>query len=117
MVIVAMSGGVDSSVAAALLKREGWEVIGVGMRLPAPDGVQARPGACCGMVGMADARSVAERLDIPFYVLDYRQVFERRVVAPFCQAYARGETPNPCIDCNASVKFGTLLEVDRKSVV
>jgi tRNA-uridine 2-sulfurtransferase len=104
-----MSGGVDSSVAVALLRERGDDVIGVGLRFPdVPDG--ERSGACCGMAGMTDARRVATALDIPFYVLDYRELFEREVIEPFCQAYGRGETPSPCIVCNIRLKFGRLLE-------
>jgi tRNA-specific 2-thiouridylase len=105
-VIVAMSGGVDSSVAAALLAEQGDEVIGVGLRFPDATG----SGTCCGMAGMEDARRVAGVLDIPFYVLDYRDVFEREVIEPFCRSYLRGETPNPCILCNVRLKFGGLLQ-------
>ncbi|MFH1086810.1 MAG: tRNA 2-thiouridine(34) synthase MnmA, partial [Chloroflexota bacterium] len=108
-VVVAMSGGVDSSVAAALLRERGDDVMGIGLRFPAatdPRGL----GTCCGMAGMQDARRVASGLGIPFYVLDYRDLFEREVVEPFCRAYARGETPNPCILCNVQLKFGRLLD-------
>ena len=108
-VVVAMSGGVDSSVAAALLVAQGYEVFGVGMRLPEAEEAVA-PGRCCGMAGMEDARRVAEVIGIPFYVLDYREGFEREVIAPFCRAYACGQTPNPCVLCNAQLKFGSLLD-------
>jgi tRNA-specific 2-thiouridylase len=107
-VVVAMSGGVDSSVAAALLQEQGHDVIGVGLRLPEMG--SSAIGACCGMAGMVDARRVAEHMGIPFYVLDYRDVFEREVIAPFCHAYAAGETPNPCALCNERIKFGALLD-------
>lgn len=108
-VVVAMSGGVDSSVSAALLRDRGDEVIGVGLRFPdAAD--QGGERTCCGMAGMEDARRVAALLDIPFYVLDYRERFDREVIAPFCRAYARGETPNPCVLCNIRLKFGRLLD-------
>jgi tRNA-uridine 2-sulfurtransferase len=108
-VVVAMSGGVDSSVSAAMLRDRGDEVIGVGLRFPdaADDG---GAGTCCGMAGMEDARRVAALLDIPFYVLDYRDLFDQEVIAPFCRAYARGETPNPCVLCNIRLKFGRLLD-------
>lgn len=107
-VIVAMSGGVDSSLAAALLAERGDDVLGVGLRFPDVPAPAGRA-TCCGMAGMEDARAVAEHLDIPFYVLDYREAFESAVIRPFCQAYARGETPNPCIPCNTDLKFGKLL--------
>lgn len=109
-VVVAMSGGVDSSVAAALLHRQGYEVTGVGLRFPdcAPS-VNGKVG-CCGMGGMLDARSVAARVGFPFYTLDYRKSFEEAVIEPFCQAYLRGQTPNPCVLCNDRLKFGALLE-------
>lgn len=106
-----MSGGVDSSVAAALFLEQGYEVIGVGMRLPEAVGAgSGEESTCCGMAGMADARTVAERLRIPFYVLDYREAFSTAVIDPFCAAYARGKTPNPCVLCNSRLKFGSLLE-------
>ncbi len=108
-VVVAMSGGVDSSVSAALLCERGDDVIGIGLRFPDAAG-PAEGSTCCGMSGMEDARRVARRLDIPFYVLDYRDLFDREVISPFCHAYARGETPNPCILCNNRLKFGALLE-------
>lgn len=109
-VIVAMSGGVDSSVAAALLREQGHEVIGIGLRFPEQTEIAGVAPTCCGMAGIEDARAVAAKIDIPFYVLDYREAFAREVIAPFCEAYARGETPNPCVFCNARIKFGLLLD-------
>lgn len=100
---VAMSGGVDSSVAAALMAREGHDVTGVTMRLLEDDG------PCCGTAGTRAALAVCERLGIPHIDLDLRECFERTVVAPYCDAYAAGLTPNPCLDCNARVKFAELL--------
>ncbi len=111
-VIVAMSGGVDSSVSAALLAEQGHEVLGVGLRFPDVTG-SAALSSCCGMAGMEDARAVAGHLGIPFYVLDYRDAFDEAVIAPFCEAYARGQTPNPCIPCNTELKFGRLLALAR----
>jgi tRNA-specific 2-thiouridylase len=108
-VLAAMSGGVDSSVAALLLKRQGHEVVGVFMRNGA-----ARPGdaerarSCCGAGDAHDARRVADALGIPFYVLDFEDAF-RRLIDGFCAAYDRGQTPNPCILCNRDLKFGRLL--------
>ncbi|MHB1356504.1 MAG: tRNA 2-thiouridine(34) synthase MnmA [Anaerolineae bacterium] len=109
-VAVAMSGGVDSSVSAALLLDQGYEVIGLGMRLPQPEEV-LKPGHCCGMQGMADAQHVADLLGIAFYELDCRTAFEYQVIAPFCAAYAAGQTPNPCVWCNTIFKFGFLLDI------
>jgi tRNA-specific 2-thiouridylase len=108
-VVVAMSGGVDSSVAAALLRDAGWEVTGVTMRLPVYGGTCEAERACCGERATRDARLVAGRLGIPHYVLDFREEFRRSVIADFCGAYARGRTPNPCARCNERVKFGALL--------
>ncbi len=111
-IIVAMSGGVDSSVAAALLAERGDEVLGVGLRFPDAPGASGH-GACCGMSGLEDARTVANHLGIPFYVLDYREAFDEAVIRPFCRAYAQGLTPNPCIPCNTELKFGRLLALAR----
>ncbi|MFQ5696970.1 MAG: tRNA 2-thiouridine(34) synthase MnmA [Myxococcota bacterium] len=112
--LVAMSGGVDSSVAAALLAREGTEVVGVTMDLGSPleestDASSRRTSRCCGDSEAMDARSVARALGIRHYVVNYRDAFRRDVVEPFAEAYARGETPIPCIDCNRMLKFGRLV--------
>lgn len=108
-VFVAMSGGVDSSVAAALLLERGEDVVGVWMRL-VPGGVDGDAPRCCGTDEAGeDARRAAATLDIPFYALDYADVFGRQVVDRFVDAYATGETPNPCVSCNRHVKFDALL--------
>ncbi len=107
---MAMSGGVDSSVAASLLCERGYEVIGVGLRLPEAPKTGA---TCCGVAGLRDARRVAAEIGIPFYVLDYQEPFWREVMAPFGRAYTEGRTPNPCIRCNARLKFGRLLDFAR----
>jgi tRNA-uridine 2-sulfurtransferase len=107
-VVVAMSGGVDSSVAAALLVEQGYEVIGLMLRLWAEDGGAAN--RCCSPDAVADARRVAAVLDIPFYVRDYRDFFKQTVVDSFVDGYAKGITPNPCLVCNRQVRFGRLLQ-------
>ena len=111
-VAVAMSGGVDSSVAAALLKDQGFEVIGVTMCFSLPEPTIGRP-ACCGAASVADARHVAEILGIRHHVLGFEKDLERLIVADFLSEYARGRTPNPCIRCNEHLKFGRLLEMMR----
>jgi tRNA-specific 2-thiouridylase len=113
-IVLAMSGGVDSSVAAALLRREGFQVIGVFMRLGTPKGVEtcATDGhkqGCCSVLDADDARRVAQRLDIPFYVLNFEEDFAR-VIDYFVDEYNRGRTPNPCIRCNDWLKFGKLTD-------
>jgi len=115
-VVVAMSGGVDSSVAAAMLKDEGWEVIGVTMQIWPGDAPQPpdSPRGCCSLGAVEDARRVADRLAIPFYVFDLRDVFQSQVIDPFCVDYASGRTPNPCILCNCYIKFGALVERARQ---
>jgi len=110
-VVVAMSGGVDSSAAAALLVEQGHEVIGVSLRLTRTE--RAGPGRCCTPDDLDDARSVARRLGIPFYVLEATELFERRVVSPFVRSYLSGETPIPCLACNREVKFDHLLRRAR----
>ena len=116
-VIVGMSGGVDSSVTAGLLKGAGHDVIGVTLNvwpdLPNMPEMQ-REDACCALGAVEDARRVADKLDIPYYVLNFRDVFEDRVIKDFVQTYASGRTPNPCIRCNQFIKFDALLVKARQ---
>jgi len=109
-----MSGGVDSSVVAALLKEQGHEVIGVTMKLwEGPNGEMPESG-CCTASDSEDARKVASKLDIPYYVLDYTESFSKNVVDNFTQMYAQGLTPNPCVECNRSVKFDHFINQAKK---
>ena len=104
-IVAAMSGGVDSSVAAAVLKEEGHQVIGATMQVWPPDGPSS---------AVEDAKKAAGQLGIPHHVIDLRDVFARRVIAEFCREYSLGRTPNPCIICNRDIKFGVLLEKARE---
>jgi tRNA-specific 2-thiouridylase len=113
-VVVAMSGGVDSSVTAALLKEQGYDVVGVTLQLYDHGAAVGKSGACCAGQDIADARQVAERLGIPHYVLDYESRFRSDVMEAFADAYVRGETPVPCIACNRTVKFRDLLRTARE---
>ena len=113
-VVVAMSGGVDSSVVAGMLKAEGYDVIGMTLQLYDSGTSEHRKGACCAGQDIHDARRVAERLGIPHYVLDYEERFREAVIDPFAASYANGETPVPCISCNQTVKFADLLETARE---
>ncbi|HEX4159839.1 MAG TPA: tRNA 2-thiouridine(34) synthase MnmA [Rhizomicrobium sp.] len=108
-VVVAMSGGVDSSVVAGLLAREGYDVIGITLQLYDHGAAIRKQGACCAGRDIHDARRVAERLRIPHYVLDYEGRFRERVIADFAASYAQGLTPIPCVRCNERVKFADLL--------
>ncbi|MCM1187679.1 MAG: tRNA 2-thiouridine(34) synthase MnmA [bacterium] len=111
-VVVGMSGGVDSSVAAYLLKEQGYEVTGVTMRTWDGEGgeTELSEGGCCGLSAADDARAVAEKLEIPYYVMNFREVFRHCVVDYFVEEYLKGQTPNPCIACNRYVKWEALLQ-------
>jgi tRNA-specific 2-thiouridylase len=112
-VVVAMSGGVDSSVVAALLKRDGYDVVGVTLQLYDHGAATGRKGACCAGADIRDAREAAETIGIPHYVLDYEERFRRAVIDRFAESYVSGETPIPCVECNKTVKFRDLLETAR----
>jgi len=112
-VVVAMSGGVDSSVTAALLADAGYDVVGITLQLYDHGAAIHRKGACCAGRDIHDARAVAERIGIPHYVLDYEARFKSAVIDRFAESYVAGETPVPCVECNQSIKFRDLLETAR----
>lgn len=111
-VVVGMSGGVDSSVAAYLLKKQGYDVMGVTMQIwqDEEQAVMEENGGCCGLSAVDDARRVAQKLDIPYYVMNFKKEFRQCVMDPFIEDYLHGRTPNPCIMCNRYVKWESLLE-------
>src|SRR5438067_4512434 len=115
-VVLAMSGGVDSSVAAVLLKRQGYDVVGLFMRTGDHGGAEGRAGhkqGCCSALDAGDARRVADRLDIPFYALDFERDFDR-IIDYFADEYLAGRTPNPCVVCNNWLKFGKLWSYGKQ---
>jgi tRNA-specific 2-thiouridylase len=113
-VVVAMSGGVDSSVTAALLADAGYDVVGITLQLYDHGAATHRKGACCAGRDIHDARAVAERIGIPHYVLDYENRFKEAVIDRFAESYVAGETPVPCVECNQSIKFRDLLQTARE---
>ena len=113
-IVVAMSGGVDSSVVAGLLAREGYDVVGMTLQLYDHGEAIHRKGACCAGQDIHDARRVAETLGIPHYVLDYEAKFREQVINPFMESYIAGETPIPCVACNQTVKFADLLTTAKE---
>lgn len=113
-VVVAMSGGVDSSVVAGLLKSEGYDVVGITLQLYDHGAATHRAGSCCAGQDIDDAKRVAETIGVPHYVLNYEQRFREAVINPFAESYVAGETPIPCVSCNQTVKFADLLATARE---
>src|SRR5713226_5914865 len=113
-IVVAMSGGVDSSVTAALLADAGYDVVGITLQLYDHGAATHRKGACCAGRDIDDARAVAARIGIPHYVLNYESRFREAVIDRFAESYVAGETPVPCVECNQSIKFHDLLATARE---
>lgn len=112
-IVIGMSGGVDSSAAAALLVEQGWDVIGITLKLWPQDCVNRAEDKCCGPQAVTDARAVSHKLDIPYYLVDEAEEFQRQVIGYFAEEYKAGRTPNPCVMCNERLKFGTLINRAR----
>src|SRR5689334_24190524 len=112
--VVAMAGGVDTSVTAALLPAEGYDVVGITLQLYDHGAATHRKGACCAGRDIHDARAVAARIGIPHYVLDYERRFKEAVIDRFAASYVAGETPVPCVECNQAIKFRDLLVTARE---
>ncbi|MBQ9615579.1 MAG: tRNA 2-thiouridine(34) synthase MnmA, partial [Selenomonadaceae bacterium] len=112
--LIAMSGGVDSSVTAALMMEEGYDCIGANMRLFSAPEAAVTTKSCCSIADALDARRVADSMGMPFYVLHYVEEFHKEVIDKFVRCYLAGITPNPCIDCNRHLKFTHLLEAARE---
>src|ERR1041385_902566 len=113
-VVVGMSGGVDSSAAAALLVEQGYDVVGVTLKLWPQDCVNRAEDKCCGPQAVTDARAVSHRLEIPYYLVDEAEEFQKQVITYFAEEYKAGRTPNPCVMCNEKLKFGTLINRARQ---
>ena len=113
-VVIGMSGGVDSSAAAALLIEQGWDVIGITLKLWPQDCVSRAEDKCCGPQAVMDARAVAHKLGIPFYLVDEAEDFQKQVIGYFAEEYRAGRTPNPCVMCNERLKFGNLINRARQ---
>jgi tRNA-specific 2-thiouridylase len=113
-IVVGLSGGVDSSTAAALLQQQGYDVIGITLKLWPQDCLARAEDKCCGPQAVADARAVCDRLGIPFYLVDEAEAFREQVIGYFAEEYRAGRTPNPCVMCNDRLKFGTLLSRARQ---
>ncbi len=113
-VVIGMSGGVDSSAAAALLQQQGYDVIGITLKLWPQDCVSRAEDKCCGPQAVADARAVAHKLGIPFYLVDEAEDFQKQVIHYFAEEYKAGRTPNPCVMCNERLKFGNLIQRARQ---
>ena len=105
-----MSGGVDSSVATSLLQEQGFEVVGSMLRFWPDDRPRGSFDLCCSPGAAYDARRIADKIDVPFYLLDYRDTFDKIVIDPFIPTYQKGETPNPCVWCNREIKFGSFVK-------
>ncbi|MEL0099437.1 MAG: 7-cyano-7-deazaguanine synthase, partial [Opitutae bacterium] len=113
-VVVAMSGGVDSSVVAALLKNEGYDVVGITLQLFDYGKIGKTKGTCCAGKDIYDAKKVCAQLDIEHQVFDYESIFKEEVIEKFADSYIKGETPIPCVDCNQTVKFRDLFKSSKK---